>query len=310
MRKLDKKAELTTAQIIGLIIILAGFVVILIFFLLVPWTKTIDKEVCHQSVVMRHSANVGDVGAGAVPFKCQTGKICFVFSKSEECTEFSGIKNVNEIKIKDEEDIKKELAGLMYDCWDMLGRGLLDYHPRGKKIGKDAWVEQYCSPCYRVAFSDEVKKEYEKIQYDELYKWMAVNEVPNQEKTFLQAVYYIDEYEVVRQKLLNDAIKKGTSVDKIIINTSQEQVILTSMIKEGWGRAYLGAGIGFGASLVALALVPVSGGASLVIPAFVVSGAVIGSEATEGAEFTPPIIIPYDAVNLQRLECKEFDFIP
>ena len=48
----NKKAELTTAQIVALSVLLVGFAVILIFMLYANFTETSDEQICHNSVVL------------------------------------------------------------------------------------------------------------------------------------------------------------------------------------------------------------------------------------------------------------------
>ena len=52
-RKVNTRAELTTQQIVGLIILIISFVIILYFIFALNLGETTDKEICHNSVALR-----------------------------------------------------------------------------------------------------------------------------------------------------------------------------------------------------------------------------------------------------------------
>jgi len=315
--KLDKKGELTSSQIVIWALIITGFIVVVIFIFLIPWGATINKEVCHQSVVLRHSANIKGTTGGLISFKCQIGKICFTSGAFQECGEFEGIKGVEKIKVKTKDDIIEEIANLKYDCWDMLGRGYLDYHGAGIDISK-----KYCSPCYRVAFSKEVQENIvNEISYEELYRWMGSHKIPNQEKNYLQFLYGINSYDEISNleflempevRSWSDYGASGNRQQRQLgkIDFFQEQVILTTMSKDGWGKTIWGAVIG-GGTVVALFA---SGGT--IAPVILIAGGAVGGGyisdyiAGNPIKFSPPVILPWKSEVLREFECDEIDFIP
>ena len=53
MIKMNKKGELTTHQLVGLIILIVSFAVILFLLFRLNLGETTNKEICHNSVIMK-----------------------------------------------------------------------------------------------------------------------------------------------------------------------------------------------------------------------------------------------------------------
>ena len=70
---------MTAKMLVTIIIIAVGFVVLLIVYSQFLFTQEIDKEVCHESVLARHTFNYGpfEVVKVAIPLKWNTERICF-----------------------------------------------------------------------------------------------------------------------------------------------------------------------------------------------------------------------------------------
>ncbi len=165
---LDRKGEMTSSQILTLVIAIGGFIVVLIFLAILYDTGKgeDEKELCRLSILTRATAY--DALQGTVPLKCQTGKICISRSgKSDACPEFLGEKGVEGVKLesidaKGKEQIEGILARAMYSCWSMTGKGNLDlFGGFWKELGFDSEgdVEKAtCLVCSRVAFADDVPK--------------------------------------------------------------------------------------------------------------------------------------------------------
>src|SRR3989344_419481 len=125
-----KKGEMTSGQIVSLIILIISFVVILLVFLANDWNQTIDSETCHQSVIYRASLHqLAKSATDYVPLKCKTEKICL--TDGEECKEYGkdSRKNpVTTVKLEDNKDEAKKqildsIANSLYECHTMMGEG-------------------------------------------------------------------------------------------------------------------------------------------------------------------------------------------
>ena len=53
LKKLLKKGDITVGQIVMIILLLLGFALVLLVYTQLNWSGTIDREVCHQSIVFR-----------------------------------------------------------------------------------------------------------------------------------------------------------------------------------------------------------------------------------------------------------------
>jgi len=114
---------------ISLIVVLFCFAVIVIGVIKFPWQKTIDREACSQSVLIR-----GILPGGVAPIKdfatlrCQTRSVCITskMTGKGECDNLG--KNFETVRVRGDKDeterkIKMFLAQEMADCWNMFGRG-------------------------------------------------------------------------------------------------------------------------------------------------------------------------------------------
>jgi len=157
MGKNSKKAELTSASIVGLVLLVLGFVIVLIFYFQLSGTERVDTEVCHQSVVYR--ATLPDV-AGLkeyVPLKCKTRKICITAGFfAGECKEFEGSKGITKVKVGNEREIEKTIADKVLSCWQMMGEGKVPVFTEGmaQQYGIGT-VGSSCVVCNRIAFDKE-----------------------------------------------------------------------------------------------------------------------------------------------------------
>ena len=132
-----KRGELTTQQLVMIIILIISFVVILFLLFRLNLGETTNKEVCHNSVVM--------VGKGkdiVGELDCKTTYACI----GKECKEFVPTTTVD---AKTKEDVIKAVKKEIDDCWWMFGEGKIDY---AKK-----WEGYTCAICSVIKFSEEIE---------------------------------------------------------------------------------------------------------------------------------------------------------
>ncbi len=128
---MEKRGELTSSQIVGIVILIIGFVIVLIFMLLyLDLENYSEDEICRLSVITR--ATAPEAVQRFAPLKCTTEKICLSQNKKDCANEFKGEKNVaDSVQLSSDaqkaaDKIEETIANKMYDCWKMMGEGKLD----------------------------------------------------------------------------------------------------------------------------------------------------------------------------------------
>ena len=192
---MDKKGEIVSGTVISFILLIFGLAIILFIFFQIPWQQNIDSQVCHQSVVVRATAEelVPIKGTGSfVPLKCKTEKICVGAGKKFTCNEFGNAKGVTNYEVDEKIDIEKVIADETLECWQTMGEGKLSLFNdvvANNFAGK--WVYPSCVICSRIAFDkksldisnvDDLKDLEEKI---DIYDYMKIHVAPGQEISYL-----------------------------------------------------------------------------------------------------------------------------
>jgi hypothetical protein len=166
--KMNKRG-ITAAFLVGIIIIIASFLIILAFFPQIKtlFTTTVDKDVCHTSVLLRSEAITkggeffgGKILINDIPLKCKTEDIA--------------------ISETDKNRIENQIANAMYDCWWMLGEGEKNF------IEQKAGTENNCVICSMIKFSDDSKK-LENI--NNFNQYLIVNTIPGKNITYAEFLY-------------------------------------------------------------------------------------------------------------------------
>ncbi len=306
-----KKGEMTSAQIIGLVILAVSFAVILIFIFAYPWKSDISREACHEQIVLRSTANFrySDALSKAIPIdKCKTRKVCLSMS-GNDCEEFGPSTDsdiVEKIKIANKEDVKNAFAEELYLCNSMVGGGNLDFLPSN-------WGDsKYCPPCARIAFDKEAKEKLNDISYYELYKKMYAT-VDNDGRRFLEAVYPGMSSPEYALDIFKGAQKEDASLKledwKIKIKNDGGYIIIVSIGKEGTIGTWLAAG---GVAIGTLAILTGIGapiGMGILYASGIAGGAVLyySYPGADGKlDYAPPFIIPYNLQSLKTLGCTDF----
>ncbi|MBU0893856.1 MAG: hypothetical protein KKF48_04045 [Nanoarchaeota archaeon] len=292
-----QKAELTTQQIVILVIIIASFAVILFLLFRLNFGGETDKELCHNSVVMRSNSIVP---TDTIPLKCKTSYICISEDGSCESMTRPEIK-----KVKTKEEIFEVLADEMADCWWMFGGGKVDY------IGDD-WVDSdlYCSICSQIAFDNSVKEigglNSGSFNEEELYSYLEGTKIEEGGSTYIEYLHegqkdkYVGEYKD--------------------IDLSKQHYVVMGIWSETNRLAAVGTGIGLIAG--GLAAAKFTGGGSLVgvkvgialIAGAAVGGAVVGGAGyyvgatffgESGNQFLRPTILEANSEEFNALDCYE-----
>ena len=184
---MNKRGELTSTQIVFIILAIVGFIIVALLFssLFLEQGALTQRELCKLSLIER--ATIPIIGNKIVPVQCSTEKIC-ITSKGNECEQFIGEENVRNVRINsnkpDEarEIIERESANAMFDCWSMTGEGKIDIFDSTDSIVDLA--KPKCIVCSRVAISEEVDENI--LEEIDLNKYLAEKKVPGSSLTYLQ----------------------------------------------------------------------------------------------------------------------------
>lgn len=313
MNSKNKYGEITTQQIVGLIVLIASFAVVIFFLAKMNLPRETNDEVCHNSVVMRTS---GFLTQQAVPLNCKTNYVCI--SKDGSCEEYI---NQNIIKVNNAYEFYDTLAKLMADCWWMFGEGRMDY------IGDKFSYDLYCSICSQVAFDNSLEKIfpkttirsegiagqsandavlYWKTNKSDFYEYLGHVNVSGKGITYLD--YFLD---VKDAKLLTDVLKSNNAEFGTINLESRYLVTMGEFSRIGDFQNIL-IGIGKGILSFAVLPIPIVGGPSAIgIVASMLPGSgthyLIGTLITgeSGHEYLTPALIEANSEDYNKFKCGD-----
>lgn len=151
---MKNKGELTTQQIVTIIILIASFVVILFLLFRLNFGEETNKEICHNSVVM-----LGKKGGLFTSLDCKTTYICI--SGGGDC-DFS-YDSKQEISLGETviNETKEYIQTEMKDCDWMFGEGKINY------VGSVDLPGYRCAICSTIKFDEKIQEQFETIKFDE-----------------------------------------------------------------------------------------------------------------------------------------------
>ena len=237
--KMYKKGELTTAQLVGLIVLIASFVILLYFLFILDLSGTSNAEICRNSVLLKDKIPGGVSG----PLDCRTNYVCV--SGSEDCAseDFSKI-SINPVN-KDE--IMKSIADEMVSCWWQFGGDNKIMYAGAVKGAK-----KFCAVCSIIEFDREIQEKYPEISYSEFYSYLGRTSEEGS-LSYLKYLYAIDNpTELKIQEEVSDAITQDkiltnqkysliTGIDANIVDLglSEEANFINILGDDEWIRVYL-----------------------------------------------------------------------
>lgn len=220
---MKQRGELTTQQLVTLIILIVSFGIILFLIFGLDLGEKTDKEICHNSVILK-GRSVLKSGS----LDCKTNYVCI--SGGGKCKDISPTITV-EIDMNPEADNEKErnekiknqtmkaIAEEMADCWWMFGEGKIDYV--GRAIVED---EKVCALCSRISFDktiqDFIRMDGEnKINYKDFYNYLQSTDKK-------KGVKYLN-------YLHNTNKLDGFKLPDEAIDFTTQYIVFTGMVKEG-----------------------------------------------------------------------------
>jgi len=307
-----KKAEITTQQIVMLIILIVSFAVILFLIFRLDLASTNKEEICHNSVVMRGNSILPE---DTVSLNCHRKYLCI--TKDGDCTQMT--KPVIK-KVETSEEIYNVLAEEMISCWWMFGEGQIDY------IGDKVTKKNYCSICSQILFDDSLNKLEdvdEKISKDNLYDYMVATKIKDKEITYSEYLFGTNEINSLKQLALEQYNVQGTFGE---IEVGKQYFIVMGITNEVGGvvkwAGLIGTGVGVVVGGILIGSNPVGwvAGAIILGTAGVAGGAaaekISDSISPEIAaltipgkgidnEFMAPTIQEVDSAKFKSLNCKD-----
>lgn len=314
MKKMNKKASLSTKELIVIIILVVSFAVILYFMAQLSLGGSMDQKTCETSVSLKKASFDNPITGGKLidlPLKCKTERICVVTDKSQKCDASLG-NSYTKIKVSNKEDIKKLIADNMAECWSTLGEG------KGNMIFKreltSLGIVSRGVICKVIDFNETVIK-FGPINSLDITKYMNENKVPEKDLTYWE--YLLDEEKDSQNKvpMTSDALSGG------VIDLKEPYAIVFVESRLGalsrsiaFGSGVVGAG-GAVAGVIGLATSSVSAPVIIIGGALVVMGGGSFTKIWDWATnkfgsdelYSSIFFIPYNVDELRNLNIDSFE---
>jgi hypothetical protein len=220
---MKKRGELTTKQLVTLIILIMSFAVILFLLVRLDLGQVTDGQVCHNSVVMQ-SKNLIRKATDPFNFNCKTRNIC-VYDTKECGGVFDETFEIDENDpVKSKALLKSLFANESARCWKMFGEGKLDFSSGG------GWTT-HCAVCSSISFSKNFSLV---LSYAEFFSFLSRSRFDGP-KTYDQYLFpgnvdWIKGYDSV-------AVKNGYATEKISFD--EKYFIFLGINPEAWMDDYL-----------------------------------------------------------------------
>jgi len=319
--KTKKRAEVSLSFLVGMILLIGGFVIVLFLYLLLDTTGMVDREVCHQSVIYKATLPSIAEAKEYIPLNCKTKKVCITDNiiKKGECAEFEGAVfdtvRVSGSKEDKEEKIKKFIAEEMAECWGVMGLGKLQIFSRDFILDKG--VGKKCVTCTRIAFDDDLKNDIGEI--NGLGKYMMTHKVPGNEISYWKFITSgLDFYGYDPVKDVYSMEEKSVIFMELGKSTAPGWVV---GVAGGVGGGIAGAKIGAVVGSVVPGAGTLSGGLTGFVGGVVVGG-IAGKTAGNAIEenyiaqeleddsASAMFFMDYDPKKISGLDCDSFENIP
>lgn len=282
----DKRAGIVWQVLIPLIVLIVVGAILFFFLSAIPWRETVDREACHQSVLLRGNAFLKGEWGAELPLKCKTEEIV--------------------IKTDDSLEIKRTIANAMYDCWWMLGEGEVDFFRQDPALQK----KSHCVICATIGFDEKTKNSLPKITG--MNGYLQTTKVPGEEFTYWQ--YFVKSE---NPTILND-------FEEDYLDTSKTYAITYSLIEKstllncvaGGGAMVVGAKAG---AAIGTVIFPGVGTAIGFVGGMVIGGVggyIIGDKLTNKISGTPEgysilfTLVPFESRSISEIGCTSIESIP
>ncbi len=224
---INKKAEISTSMIIGIIIVVITFAIMSIVYYQLTTSINLDREACTTSAMFRGTLPSEKFGslAGAqdlISLKCKTKKICVTTNKlaKGECEQdFGSLEGkystyrISKEKSKADQQIKTLLAREMADCWNMLGRG--NFAIFGREMTTQTNIGAIAVICSRIQFDKTIiGNEEGQLNIQEISgfnRYLLSHKVPNYEISYWD--FLRNSYDGETMQILSGQMVKGENAE-------------------------------------------------------------------------------------------------
>ncbi len=212
MKKIiNKKADMSMPLFVTLVVLILSFLVLLYFLFAVDFGGKTDKDVCHNSIVIRDKT-VGWVGS----VDCRTDYICV--SGGGDCSDINSPSSKIKVDASNKDEIMKTIADEMASCWWQFGEG---QKPRyGPDLANDRVHYAICSI---MEFDGKVQEKYPQISYSEFYEYLERTPMDNSQ-SYLSYLYGVSSMNLLKTE---DQIKVNLQTD--VISTKDKYSIITGL---------------------------------------------------------------------------------
>lgn len=194
----QRKGELTTKQLVTIIILIVSFIIILFLIFRLNLGGTTDKEICHNSVVLKGQSKII-----AGPLDCRTSYVCI--SGGGECSNMPKASKVS-VNPNNKSQVMKAIADEMASCWWMFGEGKIDY-------GQGITSIDYAL-CSIIEFDGKIQEKTKEISYSEFYNYLKTIQKEGSQ-SYLNYLYEVND---VNSLVIESEFKINVSQDKIMTN--------------------------------------------------------------------------------------------
>ena len=174
MKKTGKRGELTTTQLVTIIVLIVSFIIILFLIFRLNLGETTDTEICRNSVVLK-----GQSKLTSGPLDCKTSYVCI--SGGDTCQGISATETVK-VDPKNQNEVMKAIADKMAECWYEFGEGKVNYG------GGFTEGSVYYALCSVIAFDDKIQNDVPEISNSDFYSYLQKIS-KSQSQTYLQYLY-------------------------------------------------------------------------------------------------------------------------
>lgn len=157
-----KRGEITTQQIVIIIVLIASFSVLLLFLFRTDFKEITSEQLCRNSVILSSKSRADSL-------ECQTQYLCL--SSGEIC---ENLKSAEIVKVNEQERVEN-VAELMKSCWYQYGDGEYDF-----LSGYTSVSSKQCGICSEFILSEVTGFK------EGLESYLNSKEVPGTKATYAQ----------------------------------------------------------------------------------------------------------------------------